>query len=823
MDELFLKIFNMSVTATWLVLAVIAARFLLKRAPKWINVAMWALVGVRLVCPISFESVLSLVPSAETVPADIVYAQTPAINSGVYVINSVVNPVMSESFTPTPGASINPIQIFLFLAEVVWIVGMVGMLIYTLVSYLLLLRKVREATPAEGNVWLCDRISSPFILGVIRPRIYLPSDISEADVEYVLAHERAHLTRRDHWWKPLGFLLLSVHWFNPILWIGYVLLCRDIEIACDEKVLANMGTGAKKPYSDALINASVSRKVIAACPLAFGEVGVKTRIKSVLNYKKPAFWIIVVALILCVVLAVGFLTDPVTDQMDERLAAFIDVQIYDHHKSAHSDDNYCCMDYTVIGEDKRGDEVTVYMWVLYEEYSLGSDGELVTESGAHMITAITAKKVADYYELLEYWTPRDGNLYAKDIMDKIPPRLWGEATDSQRYIGKQAAQTEKMAREYFASLPDTPETDGYFESVPQYLINLKTKYPEYFGLDTTNGLDLYYYRTAAAVIKWVLLPGKDTPYSKEEMGALPQITAEEMRAIVDSYGIPKTSVTIRIAPGSDTCGPDDVEDYSTAKKVFWNTLPDYDALSVSPAIESLRLKYPEYFGLDATNGLEVYWYQMARDNYNWVLLPGRQAHYTSHDVIELPPATTAEMRAIVDSYGLTRDWITVSYMAMPHSSYMIVAPDLQEYYKEVEKMFWSTVPMVDASFVVPNYGSLVFDIDKDGRDEVVTLGLGRTSGVFSFSISASYHGEQKYLDYFMAPHCAPQFLVRSATDVCLMIKAQAEKGQPEVAVLYEISVIDGHIVLTAGEEAKDLFELTHLPTYERQTNSDKVS
>lgn len=714
MDELFLKIFNMSVTATWLVLAVIAARFLLKRAPKWINVAMWALVGVRLVCPISFESVLSLVPSAETVPADIVYAQTPAINSGVYVINSVVNPVMSESFTPTPGASVNPIQIFLFLAEVVWIVGMVGMLIYTLVSYLLLLRKVREATPAEGNVWLCDRISSPFILGVIRPRIYLPSDISEADVEYVLAHERAHLTRRDHWWKPLGFLLLSVHWFNPILWIGYVLLCRDIEIACDEKVLANMGTGIKKPYSDALINASVSRKVIAACPLAFGEVGVKTRIKSVLNYKKPAFWIIVVALILCVVLAVGFLTDPVTDQMDERLAAFIDVQIYDHHKSAHSDDNYCCMDYTVIGEDKRGDEVTVYMWVLYEEYSLGSDGELVTENGAHEITAITAKKVADYYELLEYWTPRDGNLYAKDIMDKIPPRLWGEATDSQRYIGKQAAQTEKMAREYFASLPDTPdindapETDGYFESVPQYLINLKTKYPEYFGLDTTNGL-------------------------------------------------------------------------------------------------------------------EVYWYQMARDNYNWVLLPGRQAHYTSHDVIELPPATTAEMRAIVDSYGLTRDWITVSYMAMPHSSYMIVAPDLQEYYKEVEKMFWNTVPMVDASFVVTNYGSLVFDIDKDGRYEVVTLGMGRTSGVFSFSISASYNGEQKYLDYFMAPHCAPQFLVRSATDVCLMIKAQAEKGQPEVAVLYEISVVDGHIVLTAGEEAKDLFELTRLPTYERQTNSDKVS
>ncbi|MBE6617659.1 MAG: hypothetical protein E7627_06960 [Ruminococcaceae bacterium] len=693
MDSVFLKLINMSVTATWFALAVILLRLLLKKAPRWITVAMWALVGVRLVCPISFESMLSLVPSAETVPADIVYAQTPEIHSGVYIINSVVNPVMSESFTPTPGASVNPIQIFLFLAEIIWIAGMIGMVIYTLVSYLLLHRKVREAVPYKDNVWLCDRISSPFILGIIRPRIYLPSDMAEADMEYVLAHERAHITRRDHWWKPLGFLLLTVYWFNPVMWIAYILLCRDIELACDEKVLTSLGTEIKKPYSDALINCSVPRRSIAACPLAFGEVGVKTRIKSVLDYKKPAFWVIVVALVLCVALAVGFLTDPVKNLTDERLEAFIDVQIYDHHETTQSGDNYRCMDYTILGEDKRGDEITVYMWVLYEEYSLGPDGELINETGAHTITAITAKEVADYYELVEYWTPRDGNLYAKDIMDKIPPRLWGEATDPQRYIGKQKAKTEEMAREYFASQPDTPETDGYLEYVPQYLKDLQENYPEYFGLDTTKGL-------------------------------------------------------------------------------------------------------------------EVYWYQMAAGNYNWVVLPGRDEEYTWKDIVDKIATTTGEMRAIVDSYGLPRNQVSVKHLGVPHSSYIV--PYSQEYYSAVVGMFWNTVPMIDTKLVVPTYGSLVFDIDKDGLDEVVTLGMGRTSGVFSFSISASYNGEQKYTDSYIAPYSAPQFYVRSEDEVRLLLKAQAEKGKPEVTVLYEINAVNGHIMLTPEGGAEDPFKIRSL-------------
>ncbi len=310
MEAVFLKILNMSITASWIVLAVIVVRFLQKKAPRWITVLMWGLVGIRLVCPFSLESIFSLIPSAETVPSNIPYTNTPTIHSGVAVLNSAVNPILSESFAPAAGASVNPMQVITFAASIIWIVGIAAMLGYTAVSYLRIRKKVREAVPFQENIWLCDHVDTPFILGIIWPRIFLPSAMREQDMKYVIAHEKAHLKRHDHWWKSLGFLLLTIYWFHPILWIAYVLLCRDIELACDEKVIRAMGTENKKPYSDTLINCSVPRRAIAACPLAFGEVNVKERVKSVLNYKKPAFWIVIAAIVSCIAVAVCFLTNP---------------------------------------------------------------------------------------------------------------------------------------------------------------------------------------------------------------------------------------------------------------------------------------------------------------------------------------------------------------------------------------------------------------------------------------------------------------------------------------------------------------------------------
>ncbi len=314
MEAIFLKLLNMSITASWLVLAVIVLRLLLKKAPKAIIVVMWALVGIRLICPFSFESILSLIPSAETIPTNIIYSDSPAIQSGIPALNEVVNPIISDSLAPAVGNSVNPIWVITFVASVIWVAGMAMMLLYTVISYLRIHRKVCEATPSKENIWLCDHIFTPFIFGVICPRIYLPSAMCEQDMEYVIAHEKAHLKRRDHLWKPLGFLLLTIYWFNPILWVAYVLLCRDIELACDEKVIIEMGALSKKPYSDALINCSVPRKMISACPLAFGEDMVKGRIKSVLNYERPAFWVIAIAVIACVAVAIGFLTDPETEK-----------------------------------------------------------------------------------------------------------------------------------------------------------------------------------------------------------------------------------------------------------------------------------------------------------------------------------------------------------------------------------------------------------------------------------------------------------------------------------------------------------------------------
>ena len=317
MTAIFLKLLNMSITASWLVLAVIVLRLLLKKAPKAITCALWGLVAIRLLCPFSIESVFSLIPSAEPVSPEIVHTEKVVLDSPVETIVPTVTPSTVESVAPTlptvpttPEVSVDPVQIALTVASVVWILGILAMAAYALVSYLRLRKKVAEAVEIDQDVFLCDRVDTPFILGIFRPHIYLPSAIEDRDMEYVLAHERAHLRRRDHFWKPLGFALLTVYWFNPILWVAYILLCRDIELACDECVIRDMGVEDKKAYTSALLNCSVPRKMIVACPLAFGEVGVKQRIKSALHYKKPAFWIIVVAVLASIAVAVGFLTDP---------------------------------------------------------------------------------------------------------------------------------------------------------------------------------------------------------------------------------------------------------------------------------------------------------------------------------------------------------------------------------------------------------------------------------------------------------------------------------------------------------------------------------
>ena len=323
MAAVFLKLLNLSISASWLVLAVLVLRLISKRSPKWVNVLLWGIVALRLVLPFSIESALSLIPSAETVsPAAVQFDPAPTITSGVSVIDNAVNPSLSEHFAAVPTASVNPLYAGAYIAGWAWLIGLGAMLLYALASYLRLRRRVSVSLPIQDHIYLCDAISSPFILGVVKPHIYLPSGLDEVQRQNVLAHEQAHLARRDHWWKPLGFALLAVYWFNPVLWLAYTLLCRDIELACDERVIRTMDESAVKTYSTVLLVCSMPRKAVITCPLAFGEVGVKERVRNALHYKKPAFWVVAASVTVCVVVAVCFLTDPPTDTDAAGLVGF---------------------------------------------------------------------------------------------------------------------------------------------------------------------------------------------------------------------------------------------------------------------------------------------------------------------------------------------------------------------------------------------------------------------------------------------------------------------------------------------------------------------
>ena len=318
MTEIFLYIVNMSITATILAVVVLFLRLLLKKAPKWISVLLWGLVALRLICPFAVESPFSLMPKTDWVVQeplteenfflDSVPDTIPAFDSSSFGSDVTVQysyyPLENSNIEIHRGISIS------FILSCIWAAGMAALLLHTVISTIRLRKSVGAAIRIQDNVWESSAVESPFVLGMIRPRIYVPRGMSEEKLAYVIAHEQAHIRRKDHWWKPLGFLLLTIHWFNPVLWLAYILLCRDIEMACDERVIKEYDDVQRADYSEALLDCSVKRKMITACPLAFGEVSVKERIKSVLHYKKPAFWIVVLAVVACVVAAVCFLTNP---------------------------------------------------------------------------------------------------------------------------------------------------------------------------------------------------------------------------------------------------------------------------------------------------------------------------------------------------------------------------------------------------------------------------------------------------------------------------------------------------------------------------------
>ena len=356
MQSFFYGLARQSLTAGWMILALLVLRPLLKKAPRAVSCLLWGLAAVRLVFPFSLESRVSLVPQqiaapVRVTPIDPTYFAGPTIQTGAPAAAQVVSRGISwREVVPW-----------------VWLIGVAVMGIYALVSYLRLAGRVRASVRIKDRLYICDNVSSPFILGLFRPKIYLPSDLVQPATDYVLAHERAHLRRGDHLWKPLGYALLTVYWFNPLCWLAYILFCRDMEQACDEAVIKNMTQKDKKAYSAALLQCSMPRSAIAACPVAFGEVSVKQRIRGVLNYRRPTLWMVAASAVLCMVLAACFLTDPVeANQAEAEATESAELQEYPLYSSPSEGSRTVYQllpgeDYTIIRTEPIGDRLWAYV------------------------------------------------------------------------------------------------------------------------------------------------------------------------------------------------------------------------------------------------------------------------------------------------------------------------------------------------------------------------------------------------------------------------------------------------------------------------------
>lgn len=319
MDDVFLKLVNLSISASWLILAVLVLRVVLKKAPKWVMPLLWGVVALRLVCLFSIESALSLIPSAETIPSEIVTETREPVLYEQATLDIVTNPTLPSAAEVPVGVSRQQAQVDFNIYSVLWLAGMAALLVHALVSAGKLKRKLATAILLRDNIYESEFVDSPFVFGVVKPNIYLPMHMDEGTAAYVIAHEHAHLARRDHWWKVLGYLVLALHWFNPLVWVAYILFCRDIELACDEKVVKGLDGAARADYSQALLSCAAPKRAVAACPLAFGEGNIKMRVKSALHYRKPAFWVAAAAVLAVVIMAVCFLTNPRSDIDAETL------------------------------------------------------------------------------------------------------------------------------------------------------------------------------------------------------------------------------------------------------------------------------------------------------------------------------------------------------------------------------------------------------------------------------------------------------------------------------------------------------------------------
>ncbi|MBK5251518.1 MAG: M56 family metallopeptidase [Peptostreptococcaceae bacterium] len=447
MDSLFIKIVNMSITSGFVIIFIIIARLFLKRVPKIFAYALWSAALFRLICPFSVESMLSIIPiNSESVSKDIIYAKVPQINMGITSIDNAVNAYLPEG---TPQASVNPLQIWTLIGESIWIIGIAVILLYGLISYAKLKNRLKNAVNEKGNIYVCKSIETPFVLGLIRPKIYLPASLGIYEKEYILLHEQTHIKRLDHVVRILSFLVLCIHWFNPLVWVVFFLSGKDMEMSCDEAVIKRLGSEVKSEYSSSLLALATGRRILGATPLAFGEGETKGRVKNVLRYKKPSFWVIVAAVIVCSAIAFSLMTNPKTPQkVSDDTNNINDINTMDiaiskaiNEQNTNRDSDFAAESHVILGTEAGGpadgnivDTVTVFAMAMNMEFDY-SGGWFEETGGSHMPVAISFDvNEKEEYLLKEYWMPMDGAGYGPSIKEKFPSGLYEDAIYTQKYV-----------------------------------------------------------------------------------------------------------------------------------------------------------------------------------------------------------------------------------------------------------------------------------------------------------------------------------------------------------------------------------------------------
>lgn len=722
MENVFISLLNNSITAGYLVIAVMLLRPLLKKAPKYIRCILWSFVGLRLVLPFSIESIFSLIPSAEPIPQEILYQAEPTIHTGISFMNSAINPVLSESMAPNPGDSVNPLQVVTAIAWNVWLLGALALVIYALVSYIRLRRKLREAVKEQDNIWLCDRIPSPFLLGIFRPRIFLPSGLPEGDREYVIAHENAHIRRKDHWWKPLGFLLLTVYWFNPLMWVAYIFLCRDIEFACDEKVMNELGSDCKTSYSKALIHCSVSRKMISACPVAFGEEGVKGRIKSVLNYKKPAFWIILISLLVCSAVAVCFLTNPKQEDYNssqqDLLPYVFQAEVLEIREDSLlvgplDDPGLAIADKIVVKlpEGDTGD------YIVGEPIVVEFDG-MVEELYPPVLPNISQIIHLGYFS----WSGAYGLQFSYDALldgatfdidnDGIPENIFVTPGPTSGLFSITLTATENGMPEYQNTFTTEwfqyelrTEPDGsvvlagtgnndkeivmqigveddnivlsgnadflYWGSTDSNTLSqVRKNYPQYLNLPTDKGLEVYVWQNGGW--RCGVRSGTNRNAELSELQAFGDgVTIEEMAIILGTYGIPKEEIAILYNYNPALSGENPTTPTAQQQAYIEEILSAF----LPVLLPSQRYSPPEYPAQD-TYPLVIYAYKMAENNWRFRFYEKTTILDATKDALfQLGGMDAETAKTKLAEYDIPREDIPV----------IVVQSYLSSYYQEITK------------------------------------------------------------------------------------------------------------------------------------------